>query len=215
MSKYCYLCGEKLIKNVNRSKDHVPPDCIFPDDKPDNLITVPCCIRCNEEFDPLDTKMRNFTAILAGDQSSDAGDKAQRVVLSSKKLSQEFLTYAKPHPTLTNDDGEPLLIFNFAAEELSKWLIRIVKGLYYWKYRTRINEHAIFNAKVHPEIRPPKSESWPLDEGLHLRPYFVFGNVKDEDQLNTYCWVLIFYDHLVFTVNVNMPILIGASQSSE
>ena len=65
----CYLCGVELINNKNKSKDHVPPDCIFPQDKPLNLITVPCCIKCNKEYGKLDERMQNFFAILAGDKS--------------------------------------------------------------------------------------------------------------------------------------------------
>ena len=54
----CYICGVDLIKNKNKSKDHVPPECIFPDEKPKNLKTVPCCIKHNAEFQALDEKMR-------------------------------------------------------------------------------------------------------------------------------------------------------------
>lgn len=32
------------------TRDHVPPDCLFPVPRPDNLITVPACRICNERF---------------------------------------------------------------------------------------------------------------------------------------------------------------------
>ncbi|MDO8720643.1 MAG: hypothetical protein Q7J31_00215, partial [Syntrophales bacterium] len=64
-------CGEPLKKNSNKSKDHTPPVSIFPNEKPQNLTTIPCCITCNAEFAPIDEKMRNFFAILAGDVSAD------------------------------------------------------------------------------------------------------------------------------------------------
>ncbi len=96
--KQCYLCGEELIKNRNKSKDHVPPDCIFPQDKPRNLITIPCCKNCNEEFAQLDEKMRNFLAILAIDKSGDVGQIAKRNVLKSQKRREEFLAYTKKIP---------------------------------------------------------------------------------------------------------------------
>jgi hypothetical protein len=44
--KQCYLCGEELINKRNKTKDHVPPYCIFPQDKPRNLLTIPCCKKC-------------------------------------------------------------------------------------------------------------------------------------------------------------------------
>lgn len=120
MNKQCYLCGVTLIKNHNKSKDHVPPDCIYPDNKPPNLITIPCCKDCNKEYKPLDEKMRNFISIIAGEKASNAGEKAKKEIDRSKKLSKEFLTYTKPHPSLVDDNGNPRLLFYFKDDELNK-----------------------------------------------------------------------------------------------
>ncbi len=50
--KTCYLCGCILIKSTknrkgNASKEHVPPQGLFPDHLKQQLITVPCCEPCN------------------------------------------------------------------------------------------------------------------------------------------------------------------------
>lgn len=50
----CYLCGVPLVRKAkgvegNRSVDHVPPKGLFPRPLPNDLLTVPCCIRCNGE----------------------------------------------------------------------------------------------------------------------------------------------------------------------
>lgn len=42
--KSCIYCGS--FENITR--DHVPPKNIFPDPKPENLITVPSCKKCNQ-----------------------------------------------------------------------------------------------------------------------------------------------------------------------
>ena len=44
----CYLCGV-AIDHANRTMDHVPPKGLFPRPLPSDLITVPCCLRCNRE----------------------------------------------------------------------------------------------------------------------------------------------------------------------
>jgi len=203
--KKCYLCGTNLIKNKNKSDDHVPPDCIFPNAKPPNLITVPCYIICNEEYRPLDEKMRNYIAILAGEKASDAGEKAKKEVLKSRKLCKQFLSHTKPHPSLVDNAGNPRLVFYFKDEELNKWLIRVVKGLYFHRNKIRIDEHSFFTVNKHPELCPQPSESFPMEEGLRLRPYFVYGVIKDENKLNSDYWILIFYDDLIFTVTVDKP----------
>jgi len=97
------------------------------------------------------------------------------------------------------------LLFYFKDDELNKWLIRVVKGLYFYRNNVRINECSNFKVKSHPELSPQPSETFPMEEGLKLRPYFVYGIVKDDNKLNSYCWVLVFYDHLIFTVTVDIP----------
>ena len=39
-----------------------------------------------------------------------------------------------------------------------------------------------------------------MEEGLEFRPHFVYGIVKEK---NVDFWVLIFYDHLMFSVSVD------------
>ena len=148
--KQCYLCGEELINKRNISKDHVPPDCIFPQDKPLNLITIPCCKNCNKEFAPLDEKMRDFLAILALDKSGDVGKIAKSNVLKTQKRREEFLAYTKKNPTLLDNNGNPRLEFFFDRDELNAWLVRVVKGLFFRRYKTRINNNAIYKVSFNP-----------------------------------------------------------------
>ena len=198
----CYLCGLKLVKNRNKSRDHVPPNCIFPKKKPLNLITVPCCTGCNQKFKPLDEKMRNFVASLSGDKSGKVAETARREILRSSRLSAEFLSHTKEHPLLRDNKGNPRLLFFFDDNELRQWLSRIVKGLFFHREKRRMSDRAIFTVTKHPELTPQPSMTFPLEEGLELRPYFVYGVVQ---QANLNQWVLIFYDHIIFTVTVEVP----------
>ena len=59
--KWCYLC--RATENLTR--DHVPPENLFPKPKPSNLITVPCCKTCNEGFSKLDEQFRAFVSSAA------------------------------------------------------------------------------------------------------------------------------------------------------
>jgi len=201
--KQCYLCGAELIKNKNKSRDHVPPDCIFPKDKPNNLITIPCCKRCNEEYKQIDERMRNFLGILAGDKSASVGKISKRVVLRSQKWRDVFLSYTKEHPTLIDNSGNPRLVFYFDDDELKAWLIRIVKGLFYQLNKSRINDAAIYKVGKYPQFVPQPSNTFPKEKGLEFRPYFVYGVIQEPS--NDF-WVLIFYDHLIFSVSVDLPI---------
>ncbi|TEU14038.1 MAG: hypothetical protein E3J21_17070 [Anaerolineales bacterium] len=213
--KECYLCGEILVKKKNRSKDHVPPDCIFPSEKPWNLITVPCCVNCNEKYRLLDEKMRNFFAILADKNSAEVGDIARRVVLRSSKLSREFHSHVRPHPSLVDSADNPRHLFFFDEKELNPWLVRVVKGLFYHKNGFRLSNEAVFKVGKLPELKPPSSETFPMEEGLELRPYFAYGVLQNIERPNTDFWVLVFYDHLVFTVDVEVPNCVHNSKDSK
>jgi hypothetical protein len=180
----------------------VPPDCIFPEEKPRNLKTVPCCIECNRAFSQLDQKMRNFFAIIAADKSGELGKKAQSEILRSRKLSLDFLSYTKKHPSLIDDQGNPRLVFYFDMDELSKWLVRVVKGLSFYRNKTRISESSAYEAEILSQFMPQPSNTFPLEDGLEFRPHFVYGVVAGEA---SDFWVLIFYDHLMFSVTVRPP----------
>jgi hypothetical protein len=200
--KQCYLCGVDLVKNKNRSKDHIPPDCIFPQDKPPNLITVPCYKKCNEEYKQLDQRMRNYFALVAGDKSGSVGQIAQREVNRSQRWQEVFLSYTKKHPTLVDNSGKPRLVFYFDDDELKRWLVRVVKGLFYKQNKTSIDDVATFKIEKYPQFTPQSSDTFPMESGLEFRPYFIYGVIQEPG--NDF-WVLVFYDHLIFSVSVDLP----------
>ncbi|MBN1294458.1 MAG: hypothetical protein JXB48_21655 [Candidatus Latescibacteria bacterium] len=107
---------------------------------------------------------------------------------------------------MVDKNGNSRLFFYFKEDELHKWLIRVVKGLYFNSNKTLIDEHSIFKVGILSQLKPQLSDTFPMEKGLELRPYFVYGVVKIEDKLNSECWVLIFYDDLIFTVTVEMPV---------
>jgi len=147
--------------------------------------------------------MRNYFAILAGDRSVRVGQIARREVLRSRKWREIFLSFTKEHPTLVDNGGNPRLIFYFDDNELNPWLIRIVKGLYYKLYQTIIGDTAIFKVEKYPQYIPQPSATYQMEKGLEFRPYFVYGVLKE---LNNDFWVLIFYDHLMFSVSVDKSV---------
>jgi len=169
------------------------------------MITVPCCITCNEQYRRLDEKMRNFIATLPSSISTKPTEKGKRAVLKSARTARGYLSYTKPHPTLVTDSGQPRLLFYFDGEELTRWLSRIVKGLFFHENRRGISDRAVFTAKALPEIQPQPSHTFTFEKGLERRPYFVYGVVRDDKEPNKDFWVLVFYDQIVFSVTVEIP----------
>jgi hypothetical protein len=64
----CYLCGVPVRKyklkpgekhpSDELTLDHIPPIGLFPKPRPANLITVPCCFKCNNKHSGFDERLR-------------------------------------------------------------------------------------------------------------------------------------------------------------
>lgn len=67
---YCCYCD----KNIATTDNHIPPKNLFPTPKPNNLITVPSCEKCNKGFSKDDEYFRN-TICLRDDISQNANIK--------------------------------------------------------------------------------------------------------------------------------------------
>ena len=50
----CTYCGRKR----QITKDHIPPKNLFPKPRPSDLITVPCCLECNQRISKDDEYFR-------------------------------------------------------------------------------------------------------------------------------------------------------------
>jgi hypothetical protein len=57
-NKQCFLCGSKR----NLTREHIPPKGLFPQPRPSNLITVPCCAECNHANHQADECFRIFVS---------------------------------------------------------------------------------------------------------------------------------------------------------
>ncbi|MCX6639210.1 MAG: hypothetical protein NTW14_01840 [bacterium] len=86
----CIYCGTRKAT----TRDHIPPASFFPDPKPSNSITVPCCPTCNNDFGRDDEYVRNVITHLDETEShttiiKDIGRRRDRALNSQhgkKKL---------------------------------------------------------------------------------------------------------------------------------
>ena len=132
----CYLCGS--TERITR--DHIPPRGLFPEPRPDDLITVPCCYACNQRFSNADEMLRVFVSgainrSRAGDQiwkgkviPRTLGRKRQRSLTRHIIRSINRTTVSTPH-------GSFIAASITAPQEcITPTLIRIVKGLLFRYY---------------------------------------------------------------------------------
>jgi hypothetical protein len=125
----CYLCGS----TENLTRDHIPPENIFPKPKPTNLITVPCCRKCNEGFSKDDEAFRLWVASSVG--RSPAGDWIweKKVVGSTLRRSPKLLENIQPFfgkDWMETPHGKiEMDTLAFPPERMNRYLVRLTKGL--------------------------------------------------------------------------------------
>lgn len=129
MNEKCYLCGS--IENI--TSDHIPPKGFFVPPLPDNLITVPCCRRCNDSYNKDDEAARVFLSAYRWQSEKGMWIWKNKVLASTFQRSPALKARIRESllhlPVQTNQGVEIMPIIQFPIERMSRWLIRITRGL--------------------------------------------------------------------------------------
>ncbi len=129
----CIYCNFAVADTV----DHIPPKLLLAKPYPDNLLTVPSCLKCNSSFQNHD----EYTRVIASIDIRNAKHQAVKVnmpaILRSlqKPEAQGFSKYLAGQSTPTTVlgiDGRPLgQVMEVDQRRLNATGERIVRGLYF------------------------------------------------------------------------------------
>ncbi|MGC4100829.1 hypothetical protein [Ferruginibacter sp.] len=140
-NQYCYICGAPAT-----SKEHVPPICLFPEEKDvgtnkfrTNLITVPSC-------DLHNTKKSKDDEFLMAALSGYAGNNflgflhTQTKVMRAMERRENFMDMFLKDPVLTtvkNSNGKSIPILRGTPDfsRLTRCFENIAHGLYYHHFK--------------------------------------------------------------------------------
>lgn len=130
--RICYLCRKPESECAERlTNDHIIPDGFFPQPKPANLLTLPCCVPCQKEYRQHEEYVRNSFAAssnLSGNaEALQAWKAAHRSLKYRKAVYVDFLK--RISPVEIGDRTLPGL--GFSQERTEKVLRKIVLGLHY------------------------------------------------------------------------------------
>ena len=145
----CVYCGLEEPDTRDRTRDHVPPRNLFPEPRPSDLITVPCCRSCNESASMDDEFFRN---IVTGRIESSGHPEAQRVFESvvrsfqrpeARGLTKRFLNNLLEGDMYTEGgvyvgQGVGYRFGETEGDRLDSVAARIVRGLYFHTFDIRL-----------------------------------------------------------------------------
>lgn len=130
---HCVYCG--VICEPTR--DHVPPKCLFPKPRPQNLISVPSCESCNRLAGQTTDEM--FKAAISLQANPDDDETRNGFVKSghstlqkNRRLMREFFS-ASDEVWVKDEQNElrKTRAFLWKAENHDSVIERITKGLFY------------------------------------------------------------------------------------
>ena len=208
-NKKCYICG-----NLADSMDHIPPDGIFPDPKPTNLITVPACSKCNQSSSKDDEYFRTILAIDAtSHKSPHAG------MLMDKKIIRQF----KKRPALRNhligkmkrvnlfSEGgiyiEKGYIFECNKKRVQAVIEKIVRGLYFHEKGFPLNKQCcVANFTLNPSYDENTIDSICL---LPIKKIgdgkaFLYRYLLHPKEPNITVWFLVFFESTLISATTGI-----------
>jgi hypothetical protein len=207
----CVYCNASPPETV----DHIPPKCLFEKPRPSNLVTIPCCEKCNKQA-ALDDEYFRTTMAFRWDVYEHPA--AQKIIESSLRavsrdqasgLSKLFTQTLEAinlysHSGLYIGKGGRFKVDSIRIERV---LIRIVRGLFYYKTGRRLSEDTNV-VVISDEITEQANPKLRREIICGLAPIFnkepeVFGKEtflfywNQQNTEMTY-WVLVFFSKIIY-----------------
>ncbi len=202
--KNCYLCGS----TVKLTKDHIPPKNLFPSPKPTNLATVLCCKKCNEKYTLVDESFRIFVSSTLNRSKAGQWIWDNKVMNSSFRRSSNLKMATRkslvPIKAQINGQIMPATGMTYPIKKAKKYLTRLTKG--FTRYFNPEIDYSKAKFKV-MNIIPNRQ----IVDMLYQKFFYVEKGegvfrmwrmfVKGQEPMSI--WVFVFYDDLMFMVEVN------------
>ena len=203
--KFCVYCQTRF----GTTDDHVPPAMLFPERRPNDLITVPACEICNASFQKDEEYFRGLFRHLQQSPSEATRHlwpKIDRMLARSPGLNTAIYDSIET-ADLLGPNGSTVGRHLTVEENWQRVVVvmdKIVRGLYFFEFEealplsTHINcpdyRTANFNLSGLYGRTKNGKRSWPR--------IFDYKFSRNEDEHEETVWVLRFYDghlYIVFT----------------
>ncbi|HNO75746.1 MAG TPA: hypothetical protein PKG49_09075 [Nitrosomonas mobilis] len=201
-SETCVYCGSSA-----GTSDYVPPRSFFPKPRPSNLITVPCCRRCNQR------KEKDEEFFLATFMFSDAAqtkvgqelwvEKMNRLYFRGRGVGSAIRKRMRPLNLVTPSGlyaGKSIGV-EIDYDRLDSVVKNVVRGLYYEEFGEAIassaevecnwlNSHSLFQTTL-PHVKDLRfGKIWP---GV-----FEYRGDRVPEQPSSSIWVMRFFEHAIY-----------------
>lgn len=140
----CCYCGERPAT----TKDHIPPKSIFNKPRPGDLITVPCCLDCNNAASTHDEKFKAYLGMHVARQGGEAERLFKEGVLPTAKNNHKLrrVIFQSMYPVYTATEAGIItgkgMAVPWDTESHDLTIERITRGLFFHHFGTIIGVNA-------------------------------------------------------------------------
>ncbi len=127
----CCYCGKN-----SESRDHIPSKNLLEKPFPDNLLTVPSCIKCNQSFSLDEEYFLNVLVEISNNPTLIAKKEPNGNVYKARKRSKK-LNDRIENSLIQLEDGK--IYFRMEENRIKKVIEKNALGLYFHKYHKLAN----------------------------------------------------------------------------
>ena len=193
------VCSYCVLREATTA-DHIPPKVCFPKPRP-NLITVPACESCNNQFSNLDEEFASFLSIRVGSDSSVTQrlhEKNKRIIRHNKRLRRAIID--RSTKVWLIDEGnfiKEAYQFKWDGKGHDQMVCRLIRGLFYHVFRRPLPlTSTIKGAWSKPFHDKGLLEIWNGGAGENIGDggQFRYRYNHTLDAPDTTIWMMTFYD---------------------
>lgn len=209
----CAYCGQVLPL----TRDHVPPRSLFPDPKPSDLITVPCCEPCRIGWSADDEYFRlNVISACAGLKDNDVENVNDKLLRSLRKPNKARFALSVRESLRQLEIYSPGGIYLGAAGALvvdkariDRVAQRIIRGLFFIEkgYPVPIG-YEVTNSTRQQGISQILDSLGDIGYAEHRtigETMFAYTYAATDEDPNTIVWLSMFYERLPFVGFTILP----------
>lgn len=225
--QHCYICGDELVpvpsghqgplQDNHATRDHVPPNGLFCDPKPSNLITVPCCHKHNNRHSGVDERLRMLAALEIIRNQSGQRILQEKVFgstlneLRQPKFVLQIANTMRNQVVMTPKGPVPIGAFTVDGKEILDCVGAITRGLIqHFHPGLNYHRHDFMIIDIHSATLAKRQRDAQLrliaeitsktkGDGRGNYNEFRFWRQVDE-QRERGAWLLVFYEAVAFTV---------------
>ena len=201
----CYICGKPAT-----TFDHIPPKSLFPKDFQYKGVKVPACKGCNNATSKDDEYLRDCFSMTGWNKEARQVflEGVRPSYLRSYAMLQKVTKHQKILDSMSKIDIKtPSGIFlkqvtgmKMKSDRIENALRKIVKGIYYHRYKKSIPEDYTLKVYFQPtdigtELLNEAKKKGALNAGRYGNVFSYMGFTVSEDEFVGVWWLSIYQTH--------------------